>query len=275
VPVPATAGKKATTIKKTNHFFIAHHFKIYTKKYLPPSNKKHFLKKNVHRYTIANFLILNWLKRNMKIDSVRNEYNFPGISRRNIAKNPFEQFEKWMEDVLDSEEKEPTAITLSTLGSDGFPRSRIVLLKFFDENGFVFFTNYNSEKGKAIEENQAVGLHFYWSSFERQIHISGFAEKTSREISEKYFHSRPVESQISAWASEQSEVIPSREYLEKRFEKFSKQFDGELPPLPPDWGGYRVVPQKIEFWQGRVNRLHDRILYEKTENGWDIKRLAP
>jgi pyridoxamine 5'-phosphate oxidase len=180
-----------------------------------------------------------------------------------------------MQEVIDSGEKEPTAMTLSTIGTDGFPHSRIVLLKYVDEKGFIFFTNYNGEKAKAIELNNAAGLHFFWSKLERQVKILGYAEKISRELSADYFKSRPIESQISAWASNQSEEIPSREYLEKRFEKFSKKFMNQQIPLPPFWGGYRIVPQKMEFWQGRVNRLHDRILYEKTDDNWRIKRLAP
>ncbi len=211
----------------------------------------------------------------MKLYSLRNDYNFSGITRKNVATNPFDQFNKWMKEVIDSGEKEPTAMTLSTIEPDGFPHSRVVLLKYTDENGFIFFTNYNSSKGKALEANNAAGLHFFWSKLERQIKIVGYAEKTSSEFSESYFQSRPVESQISAWASNQSEEIPSREFLEKQYEKYRKKFQNQLIPLPNFWGGYRIVPQKIEFWQGRIKRLHDRIIYEKTADGWSIKRLAP
>ncbi len=211
----------------------------------------------------------------MKLDSLRNEYRYSGITRKNVAANPFDQFRQWMKEVIDSGEKEPTAMTLSTIGTDGFPHARIVLIKFFDEDGFVFFTNYNGEKAKAIEKNNASGLHFFWSKLERQVKILGNAEKISRELSEKYFHSRPLESQISAWASNQSEEIPSREYLENRFIEFSNKFKDKTVPLPPFWGGYRIVPQKIEFWQGRISRLHDRILYERDGNSWNIKRLSP
>jgi pyridoxamine 5'-phosphate oxidase len=211
----------------------------------------------------------------MQIDSFRNEYSYSGITRKNVAGSPFKQFGIWMEEALASYEKEPTAMMLSTIGRDGFPQSRIVLLKFFDETGFVFFTNYNSAKGREIEANKLTSLHFFWATMGRQVHISGYAEKTSREISEKYFHSRPLESQISAWASEQSDEIPSRIHLEKLFSKFSKQFENQLVPLPPFWGGYRIAPVRFEFWQGRVNRLHDRILYKKTDEEWVIKRLAP
>ncbi len=211
----------------------------------------------------------------MKLDSLRNEYTYSGITRKNVAANPFDQFNQWMKEVIDSGEKEPTAMTLSTIGTDGFPHSRIVLLKFIDKEGFIFFTNYNGEKGKAIALNNATGLHFFWSKLERQVKILGYAEKINREQSEKYFQTRPIESQISAWASNQSEEIPSREYLEKRYEEFSKKFENQPVPLPPYWGGYRIVPQNFEFWQGRISRLHDRIIYEKTADGWNIKRLSP
>ncbi|MBW6535867.1 MAG: pyridoxamine 5'-phosphate oxidase [Mariniphaga sp.] len=211
----------------------------------------------------------------MKLDTIRNEYNLSALTKKNVDTNPFRQFENWLKAALYSKEKEPTAMSLSTIGTDGFPDSRIVLLKFFNENGFVFFTNYSSEKGKSIEKNPAVSLHFFWPSLERQIRISGKAEKTNHGISEKYFIERPFDSQIAAWASEQSKEIPSREFLEKRFEEYKKTFENNTPKLPPFWGGYNVVPQKFEFWQGRVNRLHDRILYEKNEKIWTIKRLAP
>ena len=211
----------------------------------------------------------------MKLDSLRNEYEYSGITRKNVAASPFTQFSQWMREVIESGEKEPTAMTLSTMGTDGFPHSRIVLLKFIDQEGFIFFTNYNGAKGKDIALNNAVGLHFFWSNLERQIKIVGYAEKTSRQISENYFQSRPVESQISAWASNQSEEVPSREYLEKQYETYRRKFKDKPVPLPPHWGGYRVIPQKIEFWQGRINRLHDRILYIKEADKWEIRRIAP
>ena len=211
----------------------------------------------------------------MKLDSLRNEYTYSGITRNNVAANPFDQFDRWMKEVIDSKEKEPTAMTLSTIGTDGFPHARIVLLKYIDRQGFIFFTNYNGEKGKAIASNNAAGLHFFWSKLERQVKILGHAEKIDRGLSENYFQTRPLESQISAWASNQSEEIPSRDYLETRYKEFSKKFENKPVPLPPFWGGYRIVPQKIEFWQGRISRLHDRILYEKINDGWNIKRLAP
>ena len=211
----------------------------------------------------------------IKIDNIRNEYTFSDSPLEGKDKNPFKLFEKWMDEALNSEEKEPTAAVLSTCGSENFPSSRIVLLKFANEEGFVFFTNYESQKGKEIEKNPAVGLNFFWPALQRQVRITGFAEKTSREISEKYFHSRPWESQISAWASAQSSEIPSRKYLEQKFTEFQNFYPQQIVPLPPYWGGYRVVPEKIEFWQGRANRLHDRILYFKKDEKWELKRLAP
>lgn len=166
-------------------------------------------------------------------------------------------------------------MSLSTFGTDGFPGSRIVLLKSFNEQGFIFFTNYDSEKGRAILLNSAVGLLFFWPQLERQVRVNGFAEKVSSDISENYYRSRPLASRIAAWASEQSREIPSRKALENRFKEMELKFKSQEPPLPPFWGGFRVIPKKIEFWQGRANRLHDRILYEKSNAIWVIKRLAP
>ncbi len=211
----------------------------------------------------------------MNINTRRNEYNFAGLSIRNSDNDPINQFTKWLEDALKSNEKEPTAMSLSTFGTQGFPESRIVLLKYFDEHGFIFFTNYKSDKAISIEKMPAVGLHFFWPTLGRQIRISGYASKTSRELSERYFHSRPVKSRISAIISEQSQVISSRKYLEKKFSEYSLKYKYEIPPLPSHWGGYNVNPVKIEFWQGRINRLHDRIVYIKKGNIWKRKRLAP
>lgn len=210
----------------------------------------------------------------MDIHSLRKEYKRAVLNRKSVDKNPFKQFETWLDEAVKSEIQDPTAMTVSTIDENGFPQSRIVLLKFLDENGFVFFTNYKSRKGRSIEKNPAVSLLFFWPELERQVRIDGFANKTSQELSEKYFHSRPLESRIGAWASEQSSEIPNRKYLEERFESFNKKF-GLAPPLPDFWGGYRVNPVKIEFWQGRENRLHDRIFYQKENETWTIKRLAP
>lgn len=211
----------------------------------------------------------------MNLDSVRHEYKLSVLTRKSVDKNPFKQFEQWLNEALHSEVKEPTAMALNTLGLDGFPQSRIVLLKSFDENGFVFFTNYNSAKGKSIDKKPEVGLHFFWPELERQVRISGVAEKTSAEVSDNYFHSRPLTSQIGAVISDQSTEIPSREYLEKRFENLRSELHNQPPKRPEWWGGFCVKPVKIEFWQGRENRLHDRIVYEKQNEIWVTKRLAP
>lgn len=211
----------------------------------------------------------------MELNSVRNEYDSPGISLRTSDKDPVRQFHKWLEDALNSGEKEPTAMSLSTYGYDGFPDSRIVLLKYFDENGFVFFTNYQSDKGRSIEKIPAVALHFFWASLERQVRIIGYASKTSREVSEKYFHSRPLKSRIAAIVSDQSRAIPSRDFLETKFREWSLKNKLKDPPVPSHWGGYNVSPVRMEFWQGRLNRLHDRIVYKKTGNVWKRERLAP
>lgn len=211
----------------------------------------------------------------MKIDSVRKEYTYSGLSRETISTNPVTQFSDWLEDALNAKIEEPTATALATVGADGFPQSRIVLLKYFNENGFVFFTNYNSDKGMAIENNPAVCLHFFWSKLERQIRISGIATKADAKLSDKYFHSRPLLSQIGAIISEQSSEIPTRKYLENQFEILQNQLQNSKPARPENWGGYIVNPVKFEFWQGRENRLHDRIIYQKLNNEWIIKRLAP
>lgn len=211
----------------------------------------------------------------MKLHSIRTEYKYAELSEIRITKNPFVQFEHWMNEALKARVNEPTAMSVATFGIDGFPDSRIVLLKDFDENGFTFFTNYTSNKGNSIAKNPAVGLHFFWPELERQIRISGFAEKTSDAISEKYFYSRPVLSQIAAIVSTQSNKIPSREFLVSQFESFKEKNNAENIKRPDNWGGFLVKPVKFEFWQGRESRLHDRILFEKEENNWLISRLAP
>lgn len=211
----------------------------------------------------------------MKIDSVRKEYTYSGLSRETISSDPVTQFDNWLKDAINAKIEVPTATALATVGADGFPQSRIVLLKYFNENGFVFFTNYNSDKGMAIENNPAVCLHFFWPKLERQIRISGIASKTEAKLSDEYFHSRPLLSQIGAIISEQSSEIPTRKYLENQFEILQNQLQNSKPARPENWGGYRVSPVKFEFWQGRENRLHDRIVYQKHYDEWTIKRLAP
>jgi pyridoxamine 5'-phosphate oxidase len=196
------------------------------------------------------------------------------LKKSDVDKNPFNQFKKWYNELLQSSVLEPSAMTLATSSKEGIPAARTVLLKGFDENGFLFFTNYESNKGKNLIENPFAELLFYWMDLQRQVRISGKVEKTSREVSEIYFKSRPLKSRIGAWASKQSSEIPNREYLEKQFDEFAEKFKDDVP-LPPIWGGFRLIPQRFEFWQGRESRLHDRICYKKKKDEWEIVRLAP
>jgi pyridoxamine 5'-phosphate oxidase len=192
-----------------------------------------------------------------------------------VAKTPFAQFSIWWEEAVQSAIVEVNAMALSTVSPEGRPSSRIVLLKGYNEEGFVFFTNYTSDKGRQIENNQYVSLLFFWKELERQVRIEGTASQVAAEESDAYFDSRPVGSRLGAWASPQSQKIADREILDKELEKITAQFSEQQIPRPPHWGGYRVKPTKIEFWQGRSSRLHDRILYELTDEQWQISRLAP
>ncbi|HMT08113.1 MAG TPA: pyridoxamine 5'-phosphate oxidase [Pyrinomonadaceae bacterium] len=191
-----------------------------------------------------------------------------------IAVDPFEQFKLWFDDALASDVIDANAMTVATVGDDGKPSVRVVLLKGYDESGFVFFTNYGSKKGTDLIQNPNTVFHFFWPQLDRQIGIYGSVEKTSREESDEYFHSRPVDSQIGAWASAQSSVIGSREELEGRFAEYKEKF-GDDVPLPEHWGGFRLTPIRFEFWQGRQNRLHDRICYTLVDGDWKISRLSP
>lgn len=211
----------------------------------------------------------------MQLDSIRREYKLAVLNEESIEVHPVLQFEKWMKEALKAEVNEPTAMSVSTFGLDKFPQSRVVLLKGADKSGFYFFTNYNSNKGREIKKNAAVSLLFFWPELEREIRVSGFAEKVGKQLSDQYFKSRPYLSQVAALVSEQSIKIPSREYLEILFDHFKKNMKEDELKRPENWGGYLVKPVKIEFWQGRENRLHDRILYEKIHSEWKISRLAP
>jgi len=211
----------------------------------------------------------------MKLHSIRNDYKYAELTESSIEKNPLKQFENWLNDALNAKVNEPTAMSVATFGVDGFPESRIVLLKDFGENGFTFFTNYNSNKGNSLAKNPVVSLHFFWPELERQIRISGFAEKTSNEVSDQYFQSRPVFSQIAAVVSNQSSKISSREKLQNLFDIEKEKSKNAIINRPANWGGYVVTPVKFEFWQGRESRLHDRILFEKLEADWMISLLAP
>lgn len=206
----------------------------------------------------------------------RKSYNKDSLSKEIMESNPIKQFQNWFHEV---EEKggveEANAMTVSTVDENGFPKNRVVLLKKFDDNGFYFYTNYNSDKGRAIAQNSKVCLSFFWPNLERQVIIRGIAEKTSEADSTEYFHSRPKGSQIGAMASPQSEVIESREFLENNLSQLQEKYKNSEVPKPEYWGGYLINPLSIEFWQGRPNRLHDRILYTKLESDWKMERLAP
>ena len=206
----------------------------------------------------------------------RKSYEKGELLEGSLPNSPFELFEKWFFEVENAGGVEETnAMTISTIDKDGFPKSRVVLLKKFNEKGFVFYTNYDSNKGKAIANNPKVCLSFFWPNLERQVIIKGAANKLSVENSESYFNKRPKGSQIGAWASPQSDVIDSREILEENVGKYQEKFKNITVPKPPHWGGYIVEPISFEFWQGRKSRLHDRVLYEKETSIWSQKRLAP
>jgi len=211
---------------------------------------------------------------NHNIANIRNEYSLTGLHEDELNPDPLKQFSKWFEEAVNSGLDEPNAMLLSTV-HNAKPSSRIVLLKDLSE-GFLFFTNYNSKKGKDIEINPQVALTFFWKELERQVRIEGIIEKTTESESDEYFATRPRGSQIGAWVSNQSEVIESREVIEQKTKKYEEQFEGIIIQRPPHWGGYRVVPEYIEFWQGRPSRLHDRLAFKKNgDNSWKIERLAP
>ena len=212
---------------------------------------------------------------NKQIADIRTDYKLKSLSESDVSNNPFKQFGVWWNEAIQANLEEVNAMTLSTASKDGRPSSRIMLLKGYDEKGFVFFTNYESNKGKAIAENPNVSLLFFWKELERQVRIEGAIQKLETEYNDEYFYSRPLGSRIGAWASKQSSEIESRAVLEADFKRFANQFDGIDVPRPDHWGGYRVVPDKIEFWQGRSNRLHDRIEYTLENEAWRIKRLSP
>ena len=210
------------------------------------------------------------------IAEIRKDYKLKVLSEKDVTSDPFQQFEKWWNEALTSNIEEANAMTLATASNDGIPSARIVLLKGIDKRGFIFFTNYDSFKGQQLLENPRACLVFFWKELERQVRITGVVEKVSNKESDDYFNSRPEGSRIAAWTSPQSQVIESRSWLEENEKKMQKQFAQTDIRRPSHWGGYRVMPIGIEFWQGRPNRLHDRINYSLQENGnWTIERLAP
>ncbi len=210
------------------------------------------------------------------IAHLRKEYRNASLSEQDVLKDPIQQFALWFDNALEAKLQEPNAMTLATASKKGIPSARIVLLKGFDPEGFVFYTNYESHKGKELKENPHAALVFFWHDLERQIRIEGKIKKVKPRESDLYFHSRPKESRLGAWASPQSQVIEDRQILEETFEKLASSYEHTEPPRPDFWGGYRLIPNKIEFWQGRPSRMHDRILFKKSAKGnWKIVRLAP
>ena len=212
----------------------------------------------------------------MKLASIRKEYSLQSLEINQVAKDPFLQFSQWLKEAVEAEVLEVNAMCLSTVSKDGFPNSRVVLLKELDE-GFVFFTNYESAKGKELESNPKASLTFFWAEIERQVRIVGTVSKVSTEESDAYFLSRPYGSQLGAWASPQSQEIVSRDVIETNQKDLERKFPESTIIRPPHWGGYRLVPHRVEFWQGRPSRLHDRICYEKVlgSSSWKVVRLAP
>ena len=205
---------------------------------------------------------------------IRKDYILQSLQEEDVASDPIEQFNKWWDESIKSEIIEANAMTLATANAAGIPSARTVLLKAFSTEGFIFFTNYESQKGEDLAANPNAALLFFWKEMERQVRIEGKVEKISEEESDAYFNSRPLGSRIGAWASPQSKVINDRTVIENNVQKFTEEF-GEKIPRPPHWGGYLLVPLKMEFWQGRSSRLHDRILFTLEDNSWKISRLAP
>lgn len=212
----------------------------------------------------------------MDIDSIRRDYLQGGLHHKDLQDCPVAQFKLWLQQAVDAELRDPTAMTVATVNADGQPSQRIVLLKDVSTDGFVFYTNFGSRKAQELSQNNRISLHFPWHMLERQVKICGVAEKVPTAQAAKYFLSRPEESQLAAWASHQSRPISTRELLMQQFSKMKEKFSHGQIPLPDFWGGYCVIPQQIEFWQGGGNRLHDRFMYTRQQDGsWAIERLAP
>ena len=212
----------------------------------------------------------------MSIADIRREYARARLDEAHVSPDPVVEFDRWFSQAQEAKALEPNAMTLATATRAGAPSARIVLLKGYDERGFMFFTDYRSQKGTELEQNPQASLVFFWPELERQVRITGTVERTSAQESEAYFRSRPRGSRLGAWVSHQSRVIPSRAQLESGLREVEERFPTDDVPLPPHWGGYRLRPEKVEFWQGREDRLHDRIRYMRKKNGgWQVERLSP
>ncbi len=211
----------------------------------------------------------------MSLADLRKDYSLAGLTEKDLARDPFRQFEKWFQEAEAAKITEPNAMTLCTATRDGRPSARTVLLKNIDGRGFVFFSNYESRKGRELHENPQATVVFPWLALERQVIAEGTIAKVPREVSEAYFHSRPRASQLAAWVSQQSSIISGRSVLEDSMKMLEEKYAGNEVPLPPHWGGWRLSPETVEFWQGRRSRLHDRLRYRRDKDGWLIERLAP
>lgn len=212
----------------------------------------------------------------MSLADLRKDYSLAGLAEQDMARDPFRQFDRWFEEASAGKVVEPNAMVLSTADRQGRPSSRTMLLKAVDGRGFVFYTNYESRKGRELEANAQASLLFQWLPLERQVIVEGPVTRTTREESDAYFHSRPLASQIGAWASQQSTIVSGRAVLDNAFKTVEAKYAGREVPLPPHWGGYRLAPETVEFWQGRRSRLHDRLRYRRQKDGgWVIERLSP
>ena len=211
----------------------------------------------------------------MSLADLRKDYSLAGLVEKDLARDPYRQFEKWFQEATASKLPEPNAMILACATKDGRPSVRTVLLKNMDGRGFVFYTNYESRKGRELEGNPRASVLFPWVALERQVIIEGTVTKLAHEESEAYFHSRPLSSQLATWVSQQSTIISGRSVLEDSLKVFEKKYAGQVVPLPPHWGGYRLAPESVEFWQGRRSRLHDRLRYRREKDGWTVERLSP